>query len=152
MTWQPIDTAHKDQRVLLYYPQKIFDVVCGSWQTEKHARKPRPHWRNDSSHILGIHANRQIQPTHWMALPNDPAHDNPDPASGESAITTPADDALNELAAALYRIQQLERVLWLHIRTYRVDDQHPDPDAEVNRIMQKALHGLPKLTTENDQS
>ncbi len=131
MTWQPIDTAHKDQRVLLYYPQKIFDVVCGSWQTEKHARKPRPHWRNDSSHILGIHANRQIQPTHWMALPNDPAHDNP---------------------AALYRIQQLERVLWLHIRTYRVDDQHPDPDAEVNRIMQKALHGLPKLTTENDQS
>jgi hypothetical protein len=87
-----------------------------------------------------------------MALPNDPAHDNPDPASGEGAMTPPADDKPDALTAALYRIQQLERVLWLHIRTYRVDDQHPDPDAEVNRIMQKALHGLPKLTTENDQS
>jgi hypothetical protein len=56
------------------------------------------------------------------------------------------------LTAALERIQQLERVLRLHIRTYQVDDQHPDPDAETHRIMQKALHGYPKMTTENAQS
>ena len=88
MTWQTIDTAPKDQRVLLYYPQRIFGVVCGSWQTEDHARKPRPHWRNDSSHLLGIHATRQIQPTHWMALPNAPAHANPgwsDPLQAEKS-------------------------------------------------------------------
>jgi hypothetical protein len=88
MTWQPIDTAPKDQRVLLYYPQQIFGVVCGSWQTEEYVRKPRPHWRNDSSHLLGIHATRQIQPTHWMALPNAPAQANPgwsDPLQAEKA-------------------------------------------------------------------
>jgi hypothetical protein len=78
-----------------------------------------------------------------MALPDAPAHDT---------MTLAADDTRDALTAALERIQQLEDVLWEHIRTYRVDDQHPDPDAEVNRIMQKALHGLPKLTTENDQS
>ena len=69
-----------------------------------------------------------------------------------NAMTPPADATRDALTAALERIQQLERVLRLHIRTYRVDDQHPDPDAETHRIMQKALHGYPKMTTENAQS
>ena len=63
-----------------------------------------------------------------------------------------ADDTQYALAAALYRIHQLERALWEHIRTYRVDDQHPDPDAEAHRLMRQELHGRPKTTTENDQS
>jgi hypothetical protein len=50
------------------------------------------------------------------------------------------------------RIDRLERVLQAHIRTYRVDDQHPDPDAEAHRLMQQELHGRPKTTTENDQT
>jgi hypothetical protein len=66
-------------------------------------------------------------------------------------MTTPYNDMLTELAAALERVQQLEYVLWNHIRTYRVDDQHPDPDAEAHRLMQQELHRLPKTTTENDQ-
>jgi hypothetical protein len=71
MTWQPIATAPKDRRVLLYYP-RLFGVVCGSWQVEEYARKPRPHWSNDRSHIHGVMASREIQPTHWMDLPDAP--------------------------------------------------------------------------------
>ena len=67
-------------------------------------------------------------------------------------MTTPADDTLNELAAALSRIQQLEEALWEHIRIYRVDDQHPDQDAEAHRLMRQEIHGRPKTTTENDQT
>jgi hypothetical protein len=88
MTWQPIATAPKDQRVLLYYPQRLFGVVCGSWQSEEYARKPRPHWSNDRSHVHGVMATREIQPTHWMALPNAPDHDNPgwsDPLQAEKS-------------------------------------------------------------------
>jgi hypothetical protein len=40
----------------------------------------------------------------------------------------------------VWRIDRLERVLQAHIRTYQVDDQHPDPDAEAMRIMQLELH------------
>ena len=80
LTWQPIDTAPKDQRVLLYYPQRFPGVVCGVWQDEEYARKPQPHWTNDRSHIHGVYASRRIQPTHWMALPDAPAHN-----SGEGA-------------------------------------------------------------------
>jgi hypothetical protein len=56
------------------------------------------------------------------------------------------------LTAALERIEQLEQVLREHIRIYRVDDQHPDPAAETDRIMQLELHHHPKTTTENAQS
>ena len=66
-------------------------------------------------------------------------------------MTTQYNDMLTELAAALERVQQLEDVLWEHIRVYRVDDQHPDPDAEARRIMQQEVRGRPEMTTENDQ-
>jgi hypothetical protein len=62
-----------------------------------------------------------------------------------------ADDTPYKLAAALYRIHQLEAALWNHIRVYRVDDQHPDPAGETHRIMQEELRHHPKTTTENDQ-
>jgi hypothetical protein len=52
-------------------------------------------------------------------------------------MTPATDDTPYKLAAALYRIHQLEAALWNHIRTYRVDDQHPDPDAEAHRLMRK---------------
>ena len=69
-------------------------------------------------------------------------------------MTPPADDTRDALTAALERIELLEQVLREHIRTYRVDDQHPDPDAEVYRIMQREVRGWwfrSKMTTENDQ-
>jgi hypothetical protein len=77
LAWQPIDTAPKDRRVLLYYPQRFPGVVCGFWEAEEYAKKPRPHWRNDKSHMHVVHAIRDNQPTHWMALPDAPSHDNP---------------------------------------------------------------------------
>ena len=83
LAWQSIDTAPKDRRVLLYYPQRFPGVVCGVWQDEEYARKPQPHWTNDRSHIHGVYASRKIQPTHWMALPDAPAHN-----SGEGATST----------------------------------------------------------------
>ena len=73
LAWQLIATAPKDRRVLLYYPQRVPNVVCGFWEAEEDARKPRPHWFNDRSHIYGVLNARAIQPTHWMALPNPPA-------------------------------------------------------------------------------
>ena len=69
-----------------------------------------------------------------------------------NAMTPPADASRDALTAALERIEQLEQVLREHIRTYRVDDQHPDPDAEAMRLMQQELHGRPKMTPENAQS
>jgi len=69
-----------------------------------------------------------------------------------NAMTTPADDTRDALTAALDRIELLEQVLWEHIRTYRVDDQHPDPNAATDRIMQQELNHHPKTTTENAQS
>jgi hypothetical protein len=72
MTWQPIATAPKDRRVLLYYPQRFPGVVCGVWQEEEFARCPKPHWVNDRSRIPGILDTRAIQPTHWMDLPDAP--------------------------------------------------------------------------------
>ena len=79
--WRDIGTAPKDRRVLLYYPQLVPGVVCGVWQEgefalwqeEEFARRPKPHWVNDRSHIHGILNTRAIQPTHWMALPDAPA-------------------------------------------------------------------------------
>jgi hypothetical protein len=73
MTWQPIATAPKDRRVLLYYPQRFPGVVCGSWQSEEFASYPKPHWVNDRSHIHGVLNTRAIQPTHWMDLPDAPS-------------------------------------------------------------------------------
>ena len=75
MTWQPIATAPKDRRVLLYYPQQFPGVVCGVWQEGEFAlfgSCPKPHWVNDRSHIHGVLNTRAIQPTHWMDLPSDP--------------------------------------------------------------------------------
>ena len=66
------------------------------------------------------------------------------------SATSPA--TADALTAALDRIEQLEQVLREHIRIYRVDDQHPDPDAETDRIMQLELQHHPKTTTENAQS
>ena len=143
LAWQPIDTAPQDRRVLLYLPGGAGRVVCGRWDADEYSSKPRPYWTNDQAHLYGARPTRRSQPTHWMALPDAPAHDT---------MTMAADDTRDALTAALERIQQLDQVLWEHIRTYRVDDQHPDPDAEAHRLMQHELHVHPKMTTENDQT
>lgn len=62
---QPIDTAPKDgSRILLYYGRGF--CVCGSWDSDKLSRNPRPYWANDHHRTQ---AARQNPPTHWAPLP-----------------------------------------------------------------------------------
>jgi hypothetical protein len=71
--WQPIATAPKDQRVLLYVPfptQPI--VVCGRWEPDKYSARPRPYWTNDQERLYGRRDTRQYQPSHWRQLPGKP--------------------------------------------------------------------------------
>jgi hypothetical protein len=68
--WQPIETAPKDQDVLLYC--KARGVVRGRWEDCYFARKPRPYWTNDREALFGVSGTRNDQPTHWMPLPPAP--------------------------------------------------------------------------------
>jgi len=72
MKWQPIETAPKNVRILLWYPVSIFtgiNIVAGKWDTDKWAVKPRPYWSNDLEQLRGVRSTRENQPTHWMLLP-----------------------------------------------------------------------------------
>jgi hypothetical protein len=43
----------------------------------------------------------------------------------------------------LTEVAKLRKLLAWHIRVYRVDDQHPDPVTEAERIMQYELANTP---------
>jgi hypothetical protein len=73
--WQPIATAPKGRRVLLYLPNE--NIGVGNWycQTGEYhddyaALEPQPFWRIDSDE-RGTYS-RAHQPTHWMPLPDPP--------------------------------------------------------------------------------
>lgn len=65
--------APKGVRVLLLLSTPDRRVVVGSWSDDRHAKRPRPHWKNDLSHLMGVGWTREFQPTHWMLLPEAPA-------------------------------------------------------------------------------
>ena len=69
--WQPIETAPKDKRILLFRPCSKWAIVTGKFNDDHFAAKPRPYWEHDLQHITGIKESRQFQPTHWM-LPEPP--------------------------------------------------------------------------------
>lgn len=74
MNWQPIETAPKDKRILLYYPKfnSLGDrFIMGCWDTDCYMKKPRPYWTNDEERLRGIRDTRLKQPTHWI-LPTPP--------------------------------------------------------------------------------
>jgi hypothetical protein len=71
--WQPVETAPKDERILLWYPK--WDglegvVVVGCWHRDEFGRPPQPHWTNDSS--LDWEYTYHHQPTHWRRIPEAP--------------------------------------------------------------------------------
>jgi hypothetical protein len=72
--WQPIETAPKNERILLFRPSGYpwGRVVIGQYDNEQYAKQPRPHWRHDLDHILGKREAREVQPTHWQPLPEAP--------------------------------------------------------------------------------
>lgn len=70
MNWQPIETAPKDRRVLLWFPT-LFGTGCwsgGEWISEENHRKPLPHFTCDLIRLIGLVAIRDCQPTHWMEI------------------------------------------------------------------------------------
>ncbi len=70
MEWQPIETAPKNQDVLLFCPLR--GIVRGVWNWDRYAHNPRPYWSNDRERMLGTRETRADQPTHWMPLPKVP--------------------------------------------------------------------------------
>jgi hypothetical protein len=73
MNWQPIETAPKDQRVLLYYPGIESDyleekIVCGEYTSEAFRNTMISFWNNDSWFLWGARRIKSRQPTMWCAL------------------------------------------------------------------------------------
>jgi hypothetical protein len=71
---QPIETAPKDKRILLVYETPFFTdhgtcFVCGKWDDDQYAARPRPYWTNDYDTLLGKRIVRGKQPIGWMPLP-----------------------------------------------------------------------------------
>lgn len=75
MAWQPIETAPKDRRIMLYRPTSTYTwakVVAGKWDSDEWASKPRPYWSHDLSLLTGKQEERKCVPTHWMEMPSPP--------------------------------------------------------------------------------
>ena len=70
--WLPIESAPKDQYILLF-PSRWYNVPCevGKFDNDEYAKKPRPYWRRFGSHR--VTDDRATQPTYWRPLPKPPA-------------------------------------------------------------------------------
>lgn len=75
MNWKPIETAPKDRRIMLYYPQQIFNgvnIIFGKWDKDKYHKNPKPYFTHDFERIYGVGKTRFNQPTHWNEIPDAP--------------------------------------------------------------------------------
>lgn len=74
MSWQPIETAPKDRRILLWIPDGPWSCCSiGEWDDDRYAlKKSRPYWRSTEERTQGIRWMRDRQPTHWAELPEGP--------------------------------------------------------------------------------
>jgi hypothetical protein len=70
INWQPIETAPKDRRILLYFPDLFSDVAiyCGGWYDDSYNKRPRPYWSADCESWAGKNHLRAHPPTHWAEL------------------------------------------------------------------------------------
>lgn len=77
--WQPIETAPKGQRIVLYRPSSPFErarVVIGQYEPNSDAaRRPRPYWSHDCETFTGTKEARRHPPTHWCPLYPLPIHE-----------------------------------------------------------------------------
>ena len=71
--WQPIETAPKDKRILLYRPTapEWWMVMGGRYDSDEYAKNPKPYW-STYNWRLGKTEQRQNAPTRWMPLPEPP--------------------------------------------------------------------------------
>lgn len=71
MNWQPIDTAPKDRRILLYFPTMFNEpyACVGEWEDDRYAKKkPRPYWTADIVRWASVTRLRACPPTHWCEI------------------------------------------------------------------------------------
>ncbi len=69
--WKAIDSAPKDRRVVLFYPECGFtehQMVFGRWNADGYSKNPRPYWSNDCERWWGVVRCRTHSPTMWMDL------------------------------------------------------------------------------------
>ena len=66
---QPIETAPKDRRILLWDPSRE-KWRFGRWELDQYTVKPKPFWLYEG--IFRINENRAAQPTRWMPEPEPP--------------------------------------------------------------------------------
>lgn len=70
--WQPIETAPKDQRIVLYRPSSPLErarVVIGYYNPDLGApHHPSPYWGHDCELLTGTDEARNHPPTHWCLL------------------------------------------------------------------------------------
>lgn len=66
MTWQPIDTAPKDDSRKMFVV-KAFDVLLIGG---KYTSNPYCVWSDDKDEFIGW--PHKFDPTHWMPLPDSP--------------------------------------------------------------------------------
>lgn len=71
--WQPIETAPKDKKVLVWFSDLSGGTAdIAKLDDDKYAKKPRPYWSGNYERVLGILAYRNGKPTHWIPLPEAP--------------------------------------------------------------------------------
>lgn len=76
MKWQPIETAPKDESVLVYPPTwPTKRAAIANWNADEYAKKPRPFWDRDDD-LRQVTKSRENPPTHWMPLPKPPKDTN----------------------------------------------------------------------------
>jgi hypothetical protein len=69
VNWQPIETAPRDQFVLVYARRPSRHHVC--WDVAQ-CESPHGTWRDQSSHEIELYDWRV---THWMPLPDPPSQE-----------------------------------------------------------------------------
>lgn len=67
--WQPIETAPKDEKALLCWPDG--KVAVGWFDDQRHHKNPKPRW---TPHHMGARYEQQNQPTYWQPLPKPPLY------------------------------------------------------------------------------
>ena len=74
MTWQPIETAPRDEIILLYRPsaQDWAKVTIGKWNDQSYHKRPNPFWEFCTC-IGSTGEARAWVPTRWMPLPLPPS-------------------------------------------------------------------------------
>jgi hypothetical protein len=78
--WQPIESAPKDQIILLYRPSAPWpevQVAPGQYKKDEYAKKPKPYWQIWLFILNGKTESRNYEPTHWQPLPKPPASPTP---------------------------------------------------------------------------